>query len=235
MQPLDNPVWHALTGPQANVAEGTDRARRYQPEYSVFAALPDDPDARAWAELATVIGPDGTAILVPRVEPPTHWECLGTFAVHQMVAERAVPVPQAASVVALGPADVKAMNSLITAAQPGPWVERTHELGAFFGIRVDGTLVAMAGQRMRLPTATEISAVATHPDGRGRGYAAAVTAACLNAIVDVDRQPFLHVMHTNESAIRVYEGLGFAIRTTFDVGRYRVRSGSPIEQAEFAS
>ena len=224
MEPLDNPVWHALTGPQVTVAEGTDRARRYRAEYSVFAAMPDDPDHTAWDELRALVGDDGHALLVPNLVPPTDWERVGGFAIHQMVCARPVRVTAAAPVGVLDADDVADMAELVTLAQPGPWAERTHELGAFFGIRDEsGTLVAMAGQRMHLPDAIEISAVACHPDARGKGYAASVIGATVDAIVARNQLPILHVRHDNEAAIRVYERLGFVIRTTFDVGMYHAR------------
>jgi len=224
VEPLDNPVWHALTGPQATVAEGTDRARRYRSEYSVFAAIPDDPDQGAWDELRALVGDDGHALLVPDLVPPTDWERPGTFSVHQMVCERPVRVTATAPVVALDADDVDDMAELVALAQPGPWAERTHELGTFFGVRdTSGALVAMAGQRMHLPDAVEISAVACHPDARGKGYAAAVIAATVDAITERHKVPMLHVRHDNGAAIRVYERLGFVIRTTFEVGMYHAR------------
>jgi ribosomal protein S18 acetylase RimI-like enzyme len=229
VQPLDNPVWHALTGPQATVAEGTERARRYGADYSVFAALPDEPDAAAWEELRTLVGADGHALLVPEVTPPADWERLGTFAVHQMVLTETVTIEPAATAVRLGPDDVDAMGTLISIAQPGPWAARTHELGDFFGVRDSaGRLVAMAGQRMHLEHAVEISAVACHPDARGNGYAAAAIDATVAAIAARGRLPFLHVRHDNVAAIRVYERLGFTVRTTFACGMYQaqVRSGA---------
>ncbi len=224
MEPLDNPVWHALTGPQATVAEGTDRARRYRSEYSVFAAVPDDPDQAAWDELRALVGDDGHALLVPELSPPADWERLGSFAVHQMVCARPVRVTAVARVVALDVDDVADMAELVALAQPGPWAERTHELGDFFGVRDDdGGLVAMAGQRMHLADAVEISAVACHPDARGKGFAAAVIGATVDAITERHKVPMLHVRHDNDAAIRVYERLGFVIRTTFDVGMYHAR------------
>jgi predicted GNAT family acetyltransferase len=219
VQPLDNPVWHALTGPQATVAEGTGLARRYRPEYSVFSALPDDPDAAAWNDLAALVGSDGYALLTHDVVRPASWDLHTSFPVHQMILEHDVSV-DTARVVRLGAADVDDLTSLIRIAQPGPWADRTHELGDFFGIRDGNQLVAAAGQRMQLAEAVEISAVAALPEARGRGYGAAVTRAAADAILSAGAQPFLHVRADNLDAIRMYERVGFVIRRTTPVGLY---------------
>lgn len=221
VDPLDNPVWHALNGPQSNVAEGTGHARRFRSEFSVFSALPDRPSTEAWADLAAVVGSDGMALLVPRHEPPAGWTQVGTFGVHQMVASAPVDAAPPAGFVELGPEDVDEMSALVAHAEPGPWSARTHELGEFIGVRRDGHLVAMVGQRMRLDSATEISAVCTDAQYRGQGLAAALTGVMATRIAAAGLTPFLHVMETNTAAIRAYERAGFDIRVTLQPGAYQ--------------
>ncbi|MBK5288101.1 MAG: GNAT family N-acetyltransferase [Acidimicrobiia bacterium] len=121
---------------------------------------------------------------------------------------------------ALGADDLVELTALVTATEPGPWAERTHELGRFFGVRVDGRLVAAAGQRMRLPDAIEISAVCTDEAHRGRGHAAAATMAVVETILAEGVLPFLHVRDGNTSAITMYERLGFVVRSTLPIGMY---------------
>lgn len=220
MQPLDNPAWHALTGPQSTVAEGVGQAVRYRPEYSVFSALPDDATPRDWQSLATLLGGSAPALLTAATDPPSGWQRLRSFAVFQMVLDSAVAVDTAA-VVRLGPEDFADLTELVRVAKPGPWAARTHELGDFFGIRVDGRLLAAAGQRIRLPGHVEISAVSTHPEARGRGLGAIVTVAAAAAITAGGDAPFLHVMTDNVDAIRLYERIGFVVRQTFDFGVYQ--------------
>ena len=199
MEPLDNPVWHALCGPQATLAEGSGGARRYRPEFTGFSALADQPDRSAWTSLTDLVGPGGLALLVPDHPPGDGWEVLGVFAAHQMVLDREPEPSDATSVELLDAADAVAMAALVAATEPGPWSTRTHELGEFVGVRVDGRLVAMAGQRMRLPDAVEISAVCTDPTYRGRGYARLAVAAITARTVAAGQLPFLHVRDDNTS------------------------------------
>jgi predicted GNAT family acetyltransferase len=109
-------------------------------------------------------------------------------------------------------ADVPAMVELAELTKPGPFRQRTRELGEFFGIFEEERLLAMAGQRMRLPGFVEVSAVCTHPDARGRGSARVVMTEAIADILQRGSTPMLHVFAANDSAIRVYEGLGFVHR-----------------------
>lgn len=220
MEPLDNPAWHALSGPHATVAEGGEYARRYRPEYSVWAAVHDDADPAAWAELRAVVGDGGHALFAGRPDHPGDWVTERWFPVLQMVLDdpivlvpdhRADPV-LAARVQRLGTNDAPAMRALTTATEPGPWCERTAELGDFYGMRDEGRLRAMAGERLRLPNATEISGVCTDTAARGQGYAAALVVEVVRHIQARDHRAFLHVREANENAIRLYERLGFRCR-----------------------
>jgi ribosomal protein S18 acetylase RimI-like enzyme len=230
VEPLDNPVWHALRGPQATLAEGSGRARRYRREFAEFAALDDGADPEAWRSLTDLVGPGGLALVLTADEPRSGWQVLGTFPVRQMVLDRAsseiadlagIDDPR---VELLGRSDAASMAALVAATEPGPWSSRTHELGDFAGIRDDGRLVAMAGQRMRLAEAIEISTVCADPAYRGRGYARAVVATVAARIARAGCLPFLHVRDDNSAAIRVYETLGFRTRTLMRPGMYRAPS-----------
>jgi len=108
------------------------------------------------------------------------------------------------------------MLALATLTEPGPFLSRTHTMGSFLGIRVRGQLVAMAGERMRFPGYTEVSGVCTHPEFRGRGFARRLSAAVV-AGIRVRGDQFLHAWQVNSSAISLYEGLGFKVRTEVNV------------------
>jgi predicted GNAT family acetyltransferase len=117
----------------------------------------------------------------------------------------------------LGAADVPEMMALVELTKPGPFGTRTHELGHFLGIRIDGRLAAMTGERMRPGNYTEMTAVCVHPDFRGRGYAQALLAAVSRGIVARGEIPFLHVFSENHSAIALYKCQGMTIRRRIHV------------------
>jgi predicted GNAT family acetyltransferase len=122
---------------------------------------------------------------------------------------RAAHDPEA---VTLGSADVPEMLELVRLTDPGPFLERTIELGKYVGIRRDGALVAMAGERLHFDGWTEISAVYTAPEHRGHGLASRLVATLAAEIQDRSERVFLHVLAVNVDAIRLYEELGFRAR-----------------------
>jgi len=211
---LDNPAYAALCGPHARFAQARGRARRYQPDIAPFLGLPSSPSAQDWRDAAQLLGP-GTYAAVGHsgAELPDGWHAVDAFDVVQMIRERvsAVDCPDA---IPLGAADVPEMLELVARTEPGPFLARTIELGDYLGMRCDGALVAMAGERFRLDGWTEISAVCTHPDHRGRGLASQLTRALIARIQLRSQRAFLHVLAANTGAIRIYEHLGFRARQT---------------------
>lgn len=120
-------------------------------------------------------------------------------------------------IVPLTDADAPQMLALAKLTEPGPFLTRTHAMGRFLGVRIDGRLAAMAGERMRFPGYTEVSGVCTHPDFRGRGLARRLSAAVAKNIERRDQRPFLHAWRSNTAAIALYEALGFELRTEVNV------------------
>lgn len=213
--PLDRPAWSAMTTRQAHLAQGDSRAVRMIADFGLFAAAADrSPESLA---ALSALAPERGAIALVEAEPfpPVPGTVAEQRRVWQMAAEGLTDfasAPPAFEIVPLTNADGPEMLALATLTEPGPFFARTHELGDFIGVRRDGRLVAMAGERMRPTGFTEISGVCTHPDHRGHGYAAVLTRLVTQAILDRGEQPFLHVYAHNTGAIAVYEKLGYALR-----------------------
>ncbi len=212
---LDNPAWYALTdGEQARLAIGTARAKRYPLDVAPFVGLIDY-SVGAFADMATLVEPGQWVGLVGRNLPKEvpGWTTVFAVDVDQMVCEQPIlELVSAETVLDLTPADVPDMLHLIELAQPGPFFQRTIELGHYVGIRKDGQLVAMAGERLRPPGYCEVSAVCSHPDYRGRGYARLLVSKVVAWNWRRGDLPFLHVAPENASAIRLYESLHFQKR-----------------------
>jgi len=209
---LDNPVYVALCGAHARLAQVRGRARRYPADIAPFLALPSPPSAEDWRD-ATGLVARGTyaAVAHSGAELPEAWQAVGAFDLVQMIGERVTGAgcPEATP---LGAADVPEMLELVAQTEPGPFLTRTIELGDYLGIRRDGALVAMAGERFQLDGWTEISAVCTRPDHRGRRLASQLIGALVASIELRSQRVFLHVLSTNTGAIRLYEKLGFRVR-----------------------
>ena len=221
--PLDNPVWSALTGRQAVFAEGGDLALRYPAAIAPFAAMGSATDA-AYTALERLV-PRDTQVALVRPEPlgsSSGLLVVGARPIHQMiVADGRFGAEGAADLTDLGASDVEDMLRLTGLTNPGPFAPRTHELGHYLGIRADGMLVAMAGERMRLDGHIEISAVCVHPDFRGRGHAQRLISTLAGEAIRSGSIPFLHVFADNASAIATYLRLGFLIRRTIYLTRLR--------------
>jgi ribosomal protein S18 acetylase RimI-like enzyme len=210
--PLDHPALSALAGPQARFAVGRGRVLRYQPDVAPWTAVPEAATARDWADIAALSGPGGSAGFAGYEGPlPDEWEVVFRADVVQMMDVSLAPEPFPEAVV-LGAADVPEMLDLVERTRPGPFLPRTVELGTYLGVRRGGRLVAMAGERMRPPGWTEISAVCTDPDFRGQGLARRLVLALAAGIKERGETPFLHAAATNTVAVRLYESLGFALR-----------------------
>jgi ribosomal protein S18 acetylase RimI-like enzyme len=207
--PLDDPVRAALDGPQRALADRAGRVMRFPADIGPFGALPAEPTDDDWRDLAGLT--PASVVVVGEVDAPYGWRGQHAVPALQMVLPDAVELP-VARVEPLGPADVDAMLDLVARTQPGPFERRTIELGGYIGVRDGGELVAMAGERMRPPGWTEISAVCVSPEHRGRGLARRVVSAVAGGIRDRGDRPMLHVSARNDRAIALYESMGFVVR-----------------------
>ena len=207
---LGNIVWHSLTGEQSRFASGPAHARRYA------RGLP------ALAGFADPANPDFAALL-PHVEPrepfyccywcgppPEGWAIEADTTCDQYVWNAPMPAADAApEAVRLEQRHMPQMVALAALTKPGPFGPRNAELGEYYGLFDGGRLVAMAGERMQAGRLREVSAVCTHPDYQGRGYARRLTDKIGRLQMARGQVPFLHAMHANERARKLYARMGF--------------------------
>jgi GNAT superfamily N-acetyltransferase len=220
---LDNPAWSALTTTQIDFALGTAAAKRYKPGILPFVGL-ETPDARAVAELDPLIEPGEAFYIIGEMPPlPAHWNLELALPCAQLLAPadlHGMPQPQE-PILHLGEADKDEMFRLITSIQPGYYHPDTRQLGDYYGIRLKGRLIAMAGERMRFTGFSELSAICTHPDYTGHGYAQQLIAWLCRRQTAMGIRTFLHVALSNERALRLYIHLGFRHRRDIVFQRMR--------------
>lgn len=215
---LDRPIWHALATRHAALAQGGDLAKRYAPPIHPFACARDD-SPESLAALAAITAPGETLIFLQAdafVLPPGFAETTRAFGV-QMLADGDMPQVEDKRIERLGEADAAEMLELATLTRPGPFTLRAQALGAFWGVKENGRLIAMAGERLKLDGLTEISGVCTHPDARGRGLGRLLTLYVAGNIRAAGELPFLHTYAGNAVAIGLYEKIGFTLRTRMNV------------------
>lgn len=207
---LDNPVWESLSGRHQHLAIGGDLAKRHFPDVIHLAAVVEDTE-QAFTQLASIVDV-GETILIAEMSgvQNNHWEILQQVMTSQMIYSKLIAAPQHdVNIQALTAKDISDMMALIELTKPGPFKERTIEMGIFIGIYQDNQLIAMAGNRICTPNYREISGVCTHPDYRGKGYGSLLTKLLVHQFQQDGITPFLHVFTTNENAIRLYQKLGF--------------------------
>ena len=218
MHPLDNVIWEALTTRQTEFAEGRARARKFAPLVTTLAGL-SEPSPEGYESLKQLLSGRETVALF--LEEPqrqqAEWELVGSDVLLQMScengnAEAASTASSAPELIELSAAHSAEMIELTALTKPGPFHKRTHELGTYLGIRSGGRLVAMAGERLKVPGYTEVSAVCTHPEHTGHGYARLLMTEVMRRIRGRGETPFLHVRGDNARAIDLYHRLGFTRR-----------------------
>ena len=211
--PLENVIWRALTTSQAKFAEASDLARRFPTDITALAAV-SSLTAEGYESLASLPSaktPSALFLESPQ-EPPAGWRVVESTPLLQMAHENGTRQAKKLDFIELTAADAPEMLALAKLTKPGPFGLRTHELGDYIGICDSGKLVAMAGERLRIPGYTEVSAVCTHPDYLGHGYATALMAVLMERIQDRGEIPFLHVRPGNLRAVELYKRLGFTDR-----------------------
>lgn len=215
---LDRPIWSALGTRHAMLAEGGSLAKRYPASIAPFAATGDDSadSLQALAGLAAT----AESVLLLMADPiavPRGFTTITAAPAVQMIADEGLEAVADDRIEPLGEADAAEMLALATLTKPGPFSLRALSLGGFWGVKVDGRLAAMAGERMKQPGFTELSGVCTHPDFRGQGLGRLLSLHGAGVIFARGEQPYLHAYATNAAAIALYGSIGFRLRRDMNV------------------
>ncbi|KAA1178166.1 GNAT family N-acetyltransferase [Rhizobium tropici] len=215
---LDRPAWSALRTAHATLAEGSELALRYPPSIVPFAAPADD-TAESLEALQSLPAADEIMALVEAVPLPLPQglAIVSEGKLVQMIAERPYEQIFDSRIEPLTEADATEMLALATLTKPGPFTLRAQSLGTFWGVKIDGRLIAMAGQRMRQPGFTELSGLCTHPDFQGRGLGTLLFRFVAGEISARDETVYLHAYATNTSAISLYNAMGFRSRSEMNL------------------
>ena len=183
-----------------------------------------DNSAQSISDLATLIPTQGS-LIVPQEEPivwPDGVKANELPSGYQMIYRGDnIEAVKSDSIERLTEADAPAMLALATLTKPGPFLTRTHILGEFWGVKKNGQLIAMAGERLKHPGFSEISAVCTHPDFQGRGLGRNLCLTLMARIHQRGETPYLHAFSNNTNAIRLYEKLGFDLRLELQVAELK--------------
>ena len=212
MSDLENLPWRALHTEHARFAICAPRARKYPADVTPFAGLADH-SLDSLRQLAELMHPGETTYIIGSAPPVVPGLIRGEpVPTLQMIPpDQIAPDDDESSVVPLSRQDAPAMVELTDLAFPGFFRPRTCEMGAYFGIRVGGELVAMGGERLAVPGYREISGVVTRPGHTGRGYAARLIERLLRTHAGAGLRSFLHVTCANTRAIALYRHLGFTV------------------------
>lgn len=215
IEQLNNPVWSSLTGGNTDLAIGNDKAKRYQPGISPFVAVARH-DFEHYQALRELVSPKETVAVFTTNKDldPRPWDIVNRIDGYQMMYEGPTPdLQEEFTITKLKPQNVPAMLELTRLSPPGPFQEKTIEFGGYEGIFEGEQLIAMAGHRFHCGPYVEISAVCTHPDHTGKGYARALINNQIRQLHQEGMFPYLHVRADNTRAINIYKQMGFAIRT----------------------
>ena len=209
---LDNPFWAALRSRHAAIARVVGDVARYPSQFAPFLGVADT-DVRVNEAFETLIAP-GESVYLLGVAPtaPQGWRLQAFRPLAQMVCTAPINVNEGPGIIRLGEAQRAEVLALTALVYPHYFRERTMDLGRYFGMYVDGRLAAMVGERLATDAWQEVSAICTHPDVLGRGYARRMTATLTNDILAAGRTPYLHVSYENPRAMSLYLRMGYRLR-----------------------
>lgn len=215
ISPLDNPVWEALCSKQSHFNLGNQVLKYFPANVAPFVGL-QNWTGNDLQELINHLPAERSFsfMIAKDVTLPASFDITFTTPLYQLYCPVLMPFANPGiSIRRMGNADVPQMLALTETTKPGPFYERTIDFGNYVGIFNNDQLVVMAGERLKVNGYTEVSAICTHPDFLGRGYASFLLSKISEHIVNEGNIPFLHVRQDNSRAIGVYKKLGFQIRT----------------------
>jgi predicted GNAT family acetyltransferase len=211
IEKLDNPVWNSLSESQQSYAIAYNNIKFYHPDYCPFGGfIAIENTATPIAEYAKIV--DNFFIVGEKPTIPNTLKLNKELICLQMIITDKIDLKIEEHIVELGEDHIEELFQLVTLVQPGYFKKKTALLGRYYGIFKNNELIAATGERMKMNQFTEVSAVVTHPDYTGQGYAKQLVAHTVNTIFNENKNPYLHVAETNIGAIALYEKLGFTTR-----------------------
>jgi ribosomal protein S18 acetylase RimI-like enzyme len=223
---LDNPVWYSLEENHQAYCVDFGNVRYYDPTYAPFGAFLGDVDIiNGMHEYS--LKTDDFFVVGDKPLYPDILDLKKELVCDQMVLENAIPELDPLDITEISEDKHSALRQLVEMVQPGYFCENTALLGTYFGIHINGELVAVTGERMKMNDYTEISAVVTHPAHAGKGFAKRLITHTAAKIFSENKIPFLHVAETNSHAIALYEKLGFSLRRKISFWNFARRAELP--------
>lgn len=213
---LDNPVWFSLSETHEKFAIDGDGIKFYPPDYCPFGGfINHENTVNPITEYAKLT--DSFYIIGKKPIIPNHLKLNDELVCHQMIIYKKIDEIRNDEIVKLNEKHLDDLLELVKIVYPEYFKKKTYTLGNYYGIYKDNQLLAVTGERMQMKNFTEVSAVITHPDHTGKGYAKQLVAHTVNTIFDQNKTPFLHVSKANIGAIKLYVKLGFQTRKKISI------------------
>ena len=209
---LDNPTWYSLCEDHKKFAINYRGVKFYDPDYCPFGAFIDIEGTKGSIDLYASIA-NNFFVVGDKPEYSDNVKLKGELLCNQMILNKQTGIEINSRIIKLSTeVQIADLQNLVNLVQPGYFKRKTQNLGCYYGIYKDDKLIAVTGERMKMHSYTEISAVVTHPEHTGKGYAKQLITHAANEIFAQGKTPYLHVLNTNIGAIQHYEKIGFQTR-----------------------